>query len=250
MSAPQGLPDYPVPAQSERLREYRALFQVPQGLLRMARALPRSVDRPALPLPRILLCPGYCTGPSIMFSLAAVCRAAGFDTRDWGLGINTGAMQRGIRGLRRNVRRHHEESGRPVILLGWSLGGYFAREVARDCPECVEQVITLGTPVVGGPKFTTVGFWLKWRGHDVDAVAEQTLRRYRVPLQVPVTAFFSKRDGIVRWEATQDHWSRQVRQVEIDCAHMAMPFAVEVLEQISELLAQRAGEASGQECPA
>ena len=73
-------------------------------------------------------------------------------------------------------------------LIGWSLGGYLAREAAREDPDLVHQVITLGSPVVGGPKYTLVA---------------QVAARNSVPLRTPVVAIYS-RDAVVAWEACID----------------------------------------------
>jgi pimeloyl-ACP methyl ester carboxylesterase len=91
-----------------------------------------------------------------------------------------------------------------VRLIGWSLGGYLAREAARDCPDLVHQVITLRSPVVGGPKYTLVAEAYRRRGIDLDEVEAQVEARNSVPLRTPVVAIYSRNDAVVEWEACID----------------------------------------------
>lgn len=83
--------------------------------------------------------------------MRAYLRALGYDTRGWGLGTNTGDPRLDVERLARIVLRLADDTGSPVSLVGWSLGGVIAREVARREPDAVRRVINYGTPVVGGP---------------------------------------------------------------------------------------------------
>jgi pimeloyl-ACP methyl ester carboxylesterase len=85
--------------------------------------------------------------------------------------------------------------GAPVRLIGWSLGGYLAREVAREHPHAVQQVITLGSPVIGGPKYTAVAGAYRRRGVDLDAIEAEVAVRNELPLDTPITAIYSQSDG-------------------------------------------------------
>lgn len=125
----------------------------------------------------------------------------------------------------------------PVTLIGWSLGGVLAREVARDCPEHVRQVITLGSPVIGGPKYTAVAGAF---AHDEDALDEierQAEARFAKPLTVPVTALYSKSDGVVAWQACIDERSPSVEHIEVATTHLGFAFDAQVLQIIAERLA-------------
>jgi len=122
-----------------------------------------------------------------------------------------------------HVRARSESLGRPIALVGWSLGGFLAREAARDHPDHVSAVITLGSPLIGGPKYTFVNY--RYKHHlDVDWIAEQTLARHSVPIQCPVTSIYSKQDAIVHWSASIDHWTPRVEHFEVNCTHTAFGF--------------------------
>ena len=67
------------------------------------------------------------------------------------------------------LRERHRAIGEPISLIGWSLGGYLAREAARDLPEIIDRVVTMGSPTVGGPKYTAAASFFRRRGMDLDS---------------------------------------------------------------------------------
>jgi pimeloyl-ACP methyl ester carboxylesterase len=108
-----------------------------------------------------------------------------------------------------------------VSLVGWSLGGVVVREVARRRPDLVSQVITVGTPLVGGTSHTA-GAWIS-RGADARRVAAYAGRPEReYPLEVPVTIIVSRRDGVVSWRSCVDHHSPRAEHVEVGSTHLGM----------------------------
>jgi len=132
--------------------------------------------------------------------------------------------------------------GRGVRLVGWSLGGYLAREAARERPDAVERVITLGSPTVGGPKYTAVAEVYRRSGYDLDAIEAAVEARNRVPLQVPVTAIYSRSDAVVAWEACIDRVNPQVEHVEVHTTHLGLGFAPDVYRIIAQRFALRSDE--------
>ena len=109
----------------------------------------------------------------------------------------------------------------PVSLVGWSLGGVIAREVARREPDAVRRVITYGTPVVGGPSFTAVA--AAYAPEVRRRVAEVSARLDAdSPIRVPLTAIWSRRDGIVAWPACLDRVSPDVEHVEVGSTHLGL----------------------------
>ena len=147
--------------------------------------------------------------------------ALGYDARGWGLGTNTGDPRRDVERLARIVLDLVDDSGAPVSLLGWSLGGVLAREVARREPDAVRRVITYGTPVVGGARFTAVA--RAYSPGDSDA-ADVVARRLDAesPIRVPLTAVFTRRDGVVAWQACIDRFSPSVEHVEVSSTRIGM----------------------------
>lgn len=130
--------------------------------------------------------------------------------------------------------------GRPMTLIGWSLGGTIAREVARDLPDAVNHVITLGSPVTGGPKYTAAARTLRRQGLDLDWIEEQVRNRDRRPIQQAITSLVSRSDGIVGWSAAIDRISPNVRHIEMPTSHVGMAFNAAVWRQIMASLAEKA----------
>lgn len=195
------------------------------------RAAPRGAGQHALFLP------GFRTGDGATSIFRRVLAGRGFSTHGWGLGTNHGRVGQLLPAVVRRVEALVQTSGGPVALVGTSLGGFIAREVARDRPDLVRRVVTLGSPVVGGPKYTQASLTYRRRGYDIDAIANEVEERYRVPLTVPVTAVYSRNDGVVAWSACIDRRSPNVEHVEIDSTHVGLVFHIDALRITAERLA-------------
>jgi pimeloyl-ACP methyl ester carboxylesterase len=181
-----------------------------------------------------ILLPGFGAGPRSMRIMERFLRRRGHRTRDWGLGLNTGDARQSRSKLKRVVDDSIAAHGEPVVLVGWSLGGYIAREYAREHPGEVRRVVTLGSPVIGGPRYTATAEWYRLQGHDLVAMERAVADRYATPLRVPVTAIYSKRDGVVAWQACIDKWSPDVRHIEVSETHVGLGFAPRVLAIVAE----------------
>jgi thioesterase domain-containing protein len=172
-------------------------------------------------------------------ALRSYLRWLGYEARGWGLGTNRGNLPKLVPRVISLLERHAEASGRRVRCVGWSLGGNLAREAARERPDLVERVVTLGTPAVGGPKYTSVGRMYRQRGFDLDAVEARVAERERVPIRVPVTAIYSRRDGVVAWQACIDRSNLEVEHVEVSATHVGLGFHPEVYRVVADRLARR-----------
>jgi pimeloyl-ACP methyl ester carboxylesterase len=183
----------------------------------------------------VILLPGFGAGPRSMRLMESFLRRRGHRVRDWGLGRNTGDVRKFRAQLQRIVETSiRAPDGEPVVLVGWSLGGYIAREYAREHPGEVRKVITLGSPVIGGPRYTATAEWYRTQGYDLARVERTIKDRYATPLTVPITAIYSKRDGIVAWQACIDHWSPNVRHIEVNETHLGMGFAPRVIAIVAD----------------
>ena len=203
----------------------RLFFQAP----RLARA-PRGDGE------RVLVWPGFGAGNSSTGVLRNFLRYLGYDARGWQLGRNDGDVLAMLDVLSEQVTR--EAADGPVSLVGWSLGGYLAREVARDLPDNVRRVVTLGSPVVGGPKYTSVAPYFDGRGNSLDDIERLVDERYEIPLTVPVTAIYSKLDGVVAWQACIDERSPNVEHVAIASSHTGLGFSPDAYAILAERLAR------------
>lgn len=167
----------------------------------------------------------------------------GYAACGWNLGVNVGPSKRLLDGAARRLLELSAEHG-PVSIVGFSMGGLFARWLALNMPDSVRQVITVCSPIHQPAR----NFWLPmepflgvWRGHDVRALAEQVPR----PLPVPCTALYSRSDGLVNWRACLDT-SCTEDCMEIGGPHVLIACNPRVVALIGERLARvsnRAGEA-------
>lgn len=222
------------PPRSGRLwREARGLLEP----LRLLWWLPRLVRLPRGRGKPVLVVPGFLFGDGSTLLLRGYLYLLGYRVRGWGLGRNLGKVEERLPELVERVTAWAAESGRPVSLVGWSLGGFLAREVARDAPAAVARVITLGTPVVGGPKYTVVAEHFARQGHDLDALEAAVEEREKVPLRVPVTAVYTRKDNVVAWRASIDHRNPGVEHVEVGTTHVGLGLSPEVYYIIARSLA-------------
>lgn len=220
------------------IREARGLIELPRLLVLfpILALQPRGNREP------VLILPGYGAGDGSTVILKAYLRLLGYRARGWGLGRNRGPVVEQLPRLLRRLASFSCRCQQKVTLIGWSFGGYLARELAREQPDLVQQVITLGTPVVGGPKYTVVAEKYRRRGIDVEAIAaEVEWRNQAAPLETPVVAIYSRADGIVAWEACIDRQTPNIEHVEVRTTHIGLGFSPEVYRVIAQRLAQSNG---------
>jgi alpha-beta hydrolase superfamily lysophospholipase len=211
---------------------WEALSAIELG--RLAARSPRLARAPRGEAPVIVL-PGFGADDLSTVPLRSFLRRLGHEVEGWALGRNGGDVEALLPKVAERARILSERRGEPVHLIGQSLGGVLARELARDQPACVSQVITLGTPVVGGPSYTRVGF--AYEAAEQARIAAAVRQRNRIPIRVPVTAVYSRRDGIVAWEACIDHDNPQVDHVEVSSSHFGMGIDPDVWLLSARLLA-------------
>lgn len=229
------------PSSSHVMREARGLIELPRLLLRfpsLAR-LPRGNGEP------ILILPGYGAGDGSTMILKGYLRLLGYRARGWGLGRNRGAASESLPRLLRRLGNLSRRSKQKVVIIGWSFGGYLARELARERPDLVRLVITLGTPVVGGPKYTAAAKSYRKRGIDIEAIAAEVEQRSRLAdLEIPVVAIYSRDDSVVAWQACIDRQSPNIEHVEIKSTHLGFGFSADVYQIIAQRLAQFESQAA------
>ncbi len=185
----------------------------------------------------VMLIPGYGTGETSMRFIKKYLTALGYDTYNWGLGKNHGNARKLLPLIDNKVKLLSEEYQQPVSLIGWSWGGFLAREIARDEPEIIRQVITLGSPVIGGPKYTILGHIEEFFGYHVQEIENEISNRFQNEIKSPIIAIYSKKDGVVAWQACIDEWSHSVLHVEMrNISHCGLVCSPEVLVRIGEHL--------------
>jgi pimeloyl-ACP methyl ester carboxylesterase len=172
--------------------------------------------------------PGFFASDATCIELRAALAEAGYRTFPWDLGLNKGATPDILRRLRQRLEVIHD--GRPVLIVGWSLGGVFGREIAREVPELVRAVVTLGSPFSGDPHMNNVWRLYEWvAGHTVD---DPPVAHYPETPPVPTLAIWSRRDGIIAPRAARGLEGERDRAVELGCGHMAFGMSLKAARQV------------------
>lgn len=149
----------------------------------------------------VIIFPGLSANDVTTLPLRRYVEGLGYTVHGWGQGFNLGPRPGVLDVAKDQLRGVFAQSGRKVSLVGWSLGGVYARELAKELPDMVRSVITLGTPFAGGPKSTNA-----WRlyelasGRDIAREAEN----YNLPVapDCPTTSVYSRSDGVVAWQGS------------------------------------------------
>ncbi|WP_322920541.1 esterase/lipase family protein [Nocardioides renjunii] len=204
--------------------------------VRLVGALPRLSAAPRGDGHLVVDIPGWQAPELTGAPLRRFLRRLGYDARGWGFGTNMGDPRRDVERLAERVLELVEQTGSPASLVGWSLGGVIAREVARRHPAAVRRVITYGTPVTGGAGHTTIAR-VYGRGSDVDAARVAQRLDAESPIRVPLTVVFSRRDGVVAWQACIDRASAAVEHVEVSSTHLGMGVDPDVWAVVADRLA-------------
>ncbi len=207
------------PKRLRLLNEVRTLVQ-PARMIVASPAVVAPVRRRASTTQRqVLTIPGFGTTDLAMAPVRAYLKALGHQPHRWDQGRNNGDVPQMLDATLVRADDLASQVG-PLDLIGWSLGGVVAREVARDRPDTVRSVITYGTPVIGGPRFTvSAETFGKERITDIE---RQIVDREQIPITVPITAIYSKNDGIVDWPACVDPYPNNVDHIEVSSSHTGM----------------------------
>jgi pimeloyl-ACP methyl ester carboxylesterase len=177
--------------------------------------------------PPALVIPGFLATDRTTLPLRRALAQAGWRVHGWGMGWNRGVRHDTILRLRERLDQISEE---PVLLVGWSLGGLFARELAREHPERVRAVITLGSPFSGDPHQNHVWRLYEWVAkHKVD---DPPVPRITDKPPVPNLALWSRKDGLIAPRAAKGLEHERDQAVELDCAHMAFGVSRRAARQV------------------
>lgn len=206
---------------------------------RLAR-MPRGDGHP------VMLLPGFLTSDMSTLALRSYLAALGYEVFPWDLGRNFGVKSVGLSGeiIRGKIERIADESGRKVSLVGWSLGGIISRQMAREIPGHIRQVVTLGSPFTGDPRMTNVTRAYELLTGDVldSEEIERRLAEEDAPLPVPSTAIFSRLDGVTAWENCLDpEEGTECENVEVYGSHMGLAFNPAVWSVVADRLSQAEG---------
>ena len=192
----------------------------------------------------VLVLPGLLASDMSTGLLRRYVRWLGYDVHGWQLGRNVGPTSTVLNELPRVLADLAATSGGPVSVIGWSLGGIYARELARDHPDLVRQVITLGSPFALTDPRQSRADGVYRRGGYRHASADRVPTREQVarPIAVPSTAVYSRLDGIVSWQTCIEQETALHQNVEVRCGHLGFGVDPATLWVIADRLAAPPGK--------
>ncbi|MGH8011640.1 MAG: esterase/lipase family protein [Candidatus Binataceae bacterium] len=217
-------------------------------------------DSARIPLPAhrrersVLLIPGFLAGDASLYPLADWMRARGHHVFFSGIFTNADCPRRVLQRLGAIVADMSAQHREHLTVIGHSLGGIYARELARRYPGQIEQVILLGAPIhdplhSSNPSVRAVALFCAClqealRGCSGGFATVCGVNRSEPP-PVPETIIYSKRDGVVDWHSCLEY-GPEVETIEVDSTHCAMPYCLEVLRIIAARLEGDALAAPGE----
>ncbi|HEY0845539.1 MAG TPA: alpha/beta hydrolase [Noviherbaspirillum sp.] len=189
----------------------------------------------------VLVFPGLVTGDFSTLVLRNYIAGLGYASYAWELGLNLGPRPGIVERCLERVRNLSEEHDEPVSLIGWSLGGIYAREIAKLVPDAVRLVITLGTPFAGSPKATNA-----WRLYELTSgqrlADDARIANLRETPPVPTTSIYSRTDGVVAWRCSVEQETARSENIEVHASHCGMGMNPAALYAVADRLAQPCGD--------
>ncbi len=224
------------PGLGKLLLEARAPFEYAASLM----AAPWLLSAPRGDGHAVLVYPGLLASDVSTRPLRRLLRALGHDPRGWGQGRNNGARSGVLEQALQNLRDVRAATGRTVSLVGWSLGGLYARELAKMAPDAVRMVVTLGSPFTGPRDASNARRTYEWlqRGR---AQAPHRHEDLRTPPPVPTTSIFTRTDGIVAWQCSVETPGPMAENIEVQASHIGLCVNPIALYALADRLAQPEG---------
>jgi pimeloyl-ACP methyl ester carboxylesterase len=203
----------------------------------LLRRMPKGDGHP------VLVLPGFTASDISTAPLRRYLTRIGYNVFAWELGRNWGIVGDLEDRMYGRAQQIHDQTGQSISIIGWSLGGIYAREIARRVPHATRQVVTLGSP------FATAGNG-SYAVHIYDSLTGERVTKRRatlaegiaLPPPVPSTSIYSKTDGVAAWESCLEIESETTDNIEVPGSHCGLGFNPLVLYIVADRLAQPEGE--------
>jgi pimeloyl-ACP methyl ester carboxylesterase len=231
----------PRPALWQSLLEFRALFEVlslvpARPLLNLA---PQGDGHP------VLVFPGFFAADNSTARLRKYLNSKGFVAYSWDEGRNPGISEELYQRLEARVIELSEAHGRKVSLVGWSLGGIYARLLSHRVPEHVRQVVTLGSPFAvseyGAVTGAVARLYERMNPNQQDDPMLQHESTWRTSPPVPSTAIYSEGDGVAHWSFCVDEEDEHTENLHVPSSHLGMTHNPLIMYAVADRLAQEEG---------
>ena len=193
----------------------------------------------------VVIFPGLGGDGKSVATLRAHCRALGYNAFDWGQGFNTGPkgdLDDWLHTMQSQVAHLRSDHFQQATLIGWSLGGLYAREIGKLMAPRIRQVITMGTPFNAEADHTNAGWLFRLLGGNSPVMDRALSQRLRTPPPMRTTSIYSRSDGVVAWQTCRhDKVSHLVHDIEINSSHVGMGWNRDVLAVVADRLGQPPG---------
>lgn len=216
-------------------------FRAPWELWSVLPSWPALAKAPAGDGHPVIVFPGLSASDGSTLPLRGYLKNLGYDVSGWNQGHNFGPRAGILETAKRQLNDTFEATGEQVSLIGWSLGGIYARELAKELPHCVRGVITLGTPFAGSHKSTNA-----WRLYELtsgrDITQETAQFDLPAPPPVPTTSIYSRTDGVVAWSASVQKPSaknKHTENIEVFASHIGLGLNPTAWWAVADRLAQK-----------
>jgi len=186
----------------------------------------------------VLVLPGFMATDMSTGPLRTFIEKMGYDVYAWELGRNKARLET-LYILMDKLEDIYNETGQEVTIIGWSLGGVYARQIAKEKPDMVRQVITMGSPFRGisQPNNATWIYNFISNGKRVVDLDPELLADLPKPAPVPTTAIYSKEDGVVHWEVCMEEIEDDIHQnIQVRGSHLGLGVNASVLHIIADRL--------------
>lgn len=237
MNATAGpLPRIAAPSRLLQLAELRAGWELGTtlALWPLLQLAPRGDGHP------VVVLPGLVASDTSTKLLRHYLRERGYAAHGWGLGRNLGPRRGVEAGMFALLERLQGLDGRKVSLVGWSLGGAYARLLASKRPDLVRSVITLGSPFAGDARSTNA--WRVYEGVSGQSANDSARWQHVRPTPpVPTTSIYSRTDGIVAWRGSLERPGPTTENIEVFASHLGLGANASVLYAIADRLSQPEG---------
>src|SRR5437868_11672513 len=227
------------PGLSLLLAEVRGIFEFNASLMLSPLLLqaPRGDGHPVLTLP------GFLASDLSMAPMRRYLKELGYDAHAWNMGRNFGGVYGKRKALRTLLRRIYEQAGRKVSIVGWSLGGVYARDLALQVPDMVRRVITLGSPFANDIRATNATRLYEALSGETVNDNPEIRQAIAGDLPVPATSIYSRTDGIVNWHTCLLRPSETAENIEVYFAsHIGLGVNPAALWAVADRLAQPEAE--------
>lgn len=226
------------PSRFLMLAEARAVFELGSfmALRGLLGHLPKGDGHP------VLVLPGFMAGDASTRPMRGLLDSLGYESHGWGLGRNVRIDAAREMEMNDLLSRIADDSGRTVSIIGWSLGGVFAREIAKAHPDKVRLVISLGSPISNDRSATNASRLFEYlNGKEPEPVRAGRYRDLETAPPVPTTSILTKTDGIVAWRGSVQKGGHQTENIEVLASHCGLGVNPSVMVAIADRLAQAEG---------